>query len=316
VLRNTFFCVHIPKTGGTSFRKAFEVLVGSSNVYYDYSGDSIITSDVIKQLKYINEDPYSFNTSEIADKDLALICGHVNIVDYANLILPENIFTFIRNPVERVISHYQHSQRKRTYTGSLSNFCQQERFRNIQHKMLNGYPLGAIGFIGITEEFNKSLEQLQNKYNLTLPTLKLNKNTDKSINEQYIVDPETISLIKSMNQLDLILYRRAQVLFKERESHDSTYNFYGEIENISEKNVSGWCYQINESNSFLTVEIFVNNLLVGTSKAIKFRPIFKQINAPREGHIGFRHYFKKQITKMDTVTCKIQGTEQYLSFLK
>lgn len=312
MLENTFFCVHIPKTGGTSFRKAFESSVGSSNTYYDYSRSSDATSKLIKEIKYTGLDLYAINTSEISRKKSAFICGHVNIMDYSNLILPKKIFTFIRNPIDRVISHYEHLRRKKTYTGSLDEFCQEERFRNIQHKMLQGYPLHAIGFIGITEDFTKSLEQIQIKYAIALSQLELNKNENK-INSEYNIEEKKVSLINSMNKLDLILYERAKKIFKMRTLKSSQHNIYGQVENINNNTLTGWCYRTGENESFLTVEILVNGLIDGTANTVIFRPIFKQINAPREGYVGFRYSFRRIISTTDHISCRIEGTEHFLT---
>lgn len=315
MLRNTYFCVHIPKTGGTSFRKSLEYLVGSSNTYYDYNNNSSITNLLIKEIKYISVDLHSILNSEINFKEKSLICGHVSIMDYANIIFPQNIFTFIRNPVERVISHYEHAVRKQDYKGSLTDFCQEERFRNIQHKMLSGYPLHAIGFIGITDEFNRSIEQFQRQYGLALPQLELNRNTKKDISTKYDINEKTKSLIISMNNQDTLLFEKAKKIFSSRSNKNILKNLFGSIEVITKNNISGWCYKISDDQSFLTVEILINGSVVGTSKVVLFRPLFKQINAPRHGYVGFNYRFSNSIKDNDKITCRVIGTKHYLTNL-
>lgn len=313
MLENTFFCVHIPKTGGTSFRKAFESLVGSKNTYYDYGKQSDVTSKLIKNVKYKSDDLYSICKSELSIKKQSFICGHVNVMDYSNIILPENIFTFLRNPVDRVVSHYEHLTRRNDYSGSLRDFCQEEKYRNLQHKTLSNYPLHAIGFIGITEEFSKSLEMLKLKYGLYIPELELNKNTNKAINNEYPINETLASLIISMNELDILLYSRAKKLFNKRLKSHLDHNIYGHIENISSKSVTGWCYRTSSDDELITVDILVNGELVGAAKTVIYRPFFKQINTPREGYVGFKYYFKSNITSSDLVTCRVKGTEYYLT---
>ncbi len=311
MLSDTFFYVHIPKTGGTSFRKAFEQYISSGNTYYDYGPISDITHPVIKENKYQLKDIFSLVDSEIAHKEKSLICGHVEIGALANIVLPENIFTFLRDPVGRVVSHYKHMKRKQGYSKSLEQFCQEDRFRNIQHKMLLGYPLHAIGFIGITEDYTNSLQQLEVSKGINLKALHLNKSVRSKEVKRYDIPQETCCLIKEMNTKDILLYNRAVKLNEQRNQPSHDWSTYSCVEDSLGSLVSGWCFQ-RGCNTPLAIEIVIDNEVIATTQTTVYRPIFKQINAPRGGYVGFRHNLDKKISNDKNVKCRIKGTNYYL----
>ena len=54
------FFIHIPKTAGTSFRKAAEEYYGLERICYDYAPHSGETSKIVIQEVYENKDNFSF----------------------------------------------------------------------------------------------------------------------------------------------------------------------------------------------------------------------------------------------------------------
>jgi hypothetical protein len=316
VLENTVFFVHVPKTGGTSFRKGLELLFTPRRTYYDYGKDSKVTSDIILRNKYNDEDLYSLVYSQINHKKKSLISGHLDILDYAYLVKPENIITLFRDPVQRVISNYEHMKRNGSFIGTLEAFVLDGRFSNIQSKYLSGFPLEAIGFIGIMEFYDESMLLLEQQMSLPVQSLQLNVN--KSDKKKYTVSEELLSIIQKENNNDLRLYDQAVLLFEKRRSFmlDRSCDIYGNVDSLNKNYISGWCYR-RESEIFPeTIEFFKNGKLIGSEKTKYLRPFFKHINAPRGGYVGFKYIFEDSLNESDSIVCKVKGCQWELQGLR
>ena len=97
------FFVHIPKTAGTSFRKSAEFYFGSDKVIYDYSTKSPETSELVNNSIYEDKDPFFF--SELVHEQLVeFLSGHVPAVKYVHLFGVGQTVTFLRDPIQRVMS--------------------------------------------------------------------------------------------------------------------------------------------------------------------------------------------------------------------
>jgi hypothetical protein len=309
MLKNTIFFVHIPKTGGTSFRKALEREVGKINSYYDYGKESEVTNPLILQASYQDQNINGLLAlPELNTQSKNMLCGHTRITKYAQLVSPSNIITFIRDPIERVISHYEHLKRQGSFDADLLDFCRTEKYRNLQSKFLKGYPLELIGFIGITELFEQSIDVFEQQYNLPIRELKLNQNTKKPINKKYKIDKEILSTIASMNEEDITLYNDAKTIFNDKYKfiNESAYKIYGHIDEVNQNFVKGWCYINNEPKKSIIIDVFINNKLSASVIADKCRPKMRRLNTPNKGFIGFK--LEHKIDEGDIVQCRVKGS--------
>src|SRR3546814_11896767 len=106
-LINTLFVVHIPKTAGTSLRLALEGALGQEHICYDYGPQSPLTDPAIKRLGYPHPDLFLIERS-LTRKRCKLLAGHVNAQRYMPIVHASRAFTFPRNPVDQLLSHYEH----------------------------------------------------------------------------------------------------------------------------------------------------------------------------------------------------------------
>ena len=151
---------------------------------------------------------------------LRAITGH-NLVDPLQLTVPDPFYaTFLREPVARVISHYQdqvlRGTNRTTFAESLKT---NERLNNWQVKLMAGGEnldrakqfLERCDFIGLTEKFNLSLQifgQLAPcPMDLHYKRLIVAKNS--KIQKELLADPQMLELARAHNQLDLELYEFA-----------------------------------------------------------------------------------------------------------
>ena len=88
------FFLHIPKTAGTTLNAILDDNLSRKNIL------DLYTDDQRRQLKQTTYDQIS---------QYALVRGHVFITDFGQILdgpVPFRVFTFLRDPVDRVVSEY------------------------------------------------------------------------------------------------------------------------------------------------------------------------------------------------------------------
>lgn len=284
------FFVHIPKTAGTSFRKAAEEYYSPANVVYDYSPGSEETSPLI--LEWIHEKSdwlgchHAFEQSNIA-----FLSGHVHAKKYVHLFGISQTVTFLREPVQRIVSEYNHFVRHHGYQGDLVSFYRKPQFINRQTKMLQKVPLEAIGFLGLTEEYDASLTMLNHRYGMEIPSIAMNMGREDT-HKGYELPEAQLEEIRTLNQDDIRVYRRAVKLFKQRKALFEAGKPYvhGKIQPLTGKVLSGWAWYAG-NDAAVKVSIFVNGRLLDTLEAKELMPAQLSLAPPRHGYMGFQYSF-------------------------
>ena len=98
--------VHIPKTAGTSFREVIQKLY-KDDICYDYT-DNYNLSDYVKpsmKMKMQRKWHYRKFRQKLKDTDKC-IYGHFRVSKYQSLDNLNEVTFFLREPTERLISHY------------------------------------------------------------------------------------------------------------------------------------------------------------------------------------------------------------------
>lgn len=196
--------LHIHKTGGTSFRSILEKNLGASCCHTNQTrGDLFSQADL-----------------EFAKKvfpKLGAITGH-NLVNPLQLKVANPFYaTFLREPVERAISHYQDSVVRGTNRRSFEESLQTDtHLNNWQVKLMAGGEnldqakrfLERCDFIGLTEHFNLSLQVFGTlaPRPMNLRYRRLIVARDNQIQKNLLADPRMLELARKHNQLDLELY--------------------------------------------------------------------------------------------------------------
>ncbi|GGE00751.1 sulfotransferase family 2 domain-containing protein [Planktosalinus lacus] len=205
--------IHIPKTAGTSLLNVFQK---------KYSSNEICT---IKR-KELNENSIKDN-SEIIKNHISnehkILHGHLYFKEIDTVLKMNTdvkIITFLRSPVDRVISNYLFFK-QRIIEGkvnknelsrkneTLMEYARLEESKNRQSKFLDGLNLENIYFLGIMESFSEDIKTLCKGLDINLTEIpELNKNNHFETSDLKVTEAE-VQEIKSLNQKDLILYQNA-----------------------------------------------------------------------------------------------------------
>jgi len=212
------FFLHIPKTAGTSLREIIIKNYGIENCYFIYSkGAGFNTLDDFKSL-----DKQKINKYKV-------FMGHVTYNTELFKDIDAEFVTFIRNPIDRIISYYQHIMNNDTKFAeqkvSLLRYLENSKdiqLHNHQVRVLSNLrnlPItnkhlvhakqnykNKFLLVGLVEDFHESIKILSKKYKWKFSdNIKANVSKNK-IDRQYYSKLE-ISKIKAMNELDFKFYR-------------------------------------------------------------------------------------------------------------
>jgi Sulfotransferase family len=227
--------VHIPKTAGTTFRRVLE---------RQYSADEVLPlyeSELGKELASIP--PAQMNR-------LRVVLGHFYFGAHAFIPRPSTYVTFLRDPVDRVLSHYyfvrqspEHEFHEFARQLNLSEFlayCSRSthgRSDDDQTRQLAGEcgkPSSQVepaemllaakrhlseyfAAVGITEEFDRSLILMKRILGWKR-TLYTRQNVTRGRPARHALPENDLSAIYRYNKLDLELYSYAAELFREQVS--------------------------------------------------------------------------------------------------
>jgi hypothetical protein len=189
-----FIFLHIMKTAGTMIREELIRNYGDDKVLIDnkYSLDKIKGTGLINLTN--NSDEIYIPKYE----NFQIICGHFSYKKYKHLNLP--FITFLRNPVDRVISHFY----------NVNNIDFFEFCRKTENTMtyMTGGDLSKYVFVGIFEEMQLTIDKLENLLGVDLKRNVVNKTRVKQK-----IDAKQINYIKKYNQKDIKLYNEALSIF-------------------------------------------------------------------------------------------------------
>ena len=147
--------------------------------------------------------------------EIQFLGGH-EISDYFAMFSEIGLFcTFFREPIQRVISEYQHVVKYYDYPYSIETFCTDPISCNRQSQSINNMDLESFFFFGLTEDYKASLSLFNTLTGLYFPDIETNLGREKC-EDKWHIDQNIIKLIKSHNQQDLLLYEKAKEMFYEK----------------------------------------------------------------------------------------------------
>lgn len=278
------FC-HIPKTAGTSFRKGLETAFGEKYVLYDYGPNSNETSEAVLKSVYEKNDIFLLK-GYMRRNMVRALCGHFPASKYTAVFSSERIVTFLRDPINRLSSEYCHFVRHKDYMGRFSDFYGEKFHQNTQSRLLNGYDISQLGFVGVTERYSESLEIINSMFEIEIPNFQLNVAEVNS--EHYRLPKAETEYVKNLNSNDYILYENANRLFERRISAFRQRGdlLLGGVKRLTNRKIIGWAYY-QHSNKPAHIEIHVDGKLLKRIKCTEYHSDIGCMSNKRCGCVGF-----------------------------
>jgi Sulfotransferase family len=290
-MRRDIVLVHIPKTAGTSVRIVLELAAADHLILRDYGHAPESTPalrELVHEQKRIEEFRQHFNPM---DRGI-LLSGHFPAWHYWRYFNAESFVTFIRDPVDRVLSEYNHFLTHQRWTVPLEEFAAMQRFRNVTSKFLTVVDLDRFGFIGIMEEFDASMSALARFVGAELPFRKVNLGDYGAQNAGLLARSDHRAIVTDLNQEDVALYKRlretrsANPCSVERQFADPN-NYRGRVRMNRNGVATGWL--CNTMREFIAeVEVLADGRSLGFVKADRYSQDAKDTKFSRSGVCGFR----------------------------
>lgn len=234
----TLIFLHIPKTAGISMRQIIEAQYEPKTIWtVSGSGSGKNAMAILSKM------------SDDEKRKIRLIQGH-NVLCLMNSYEPQHVtlFTMLRNPIERVISHFYYVKRtpehedyeivtsqgmdlKGYFIHSISKEVNNGQTRILAGREFWNYEFGKCpselldkakenlenlcAVVGLTERFDETVRLLHDTFGWTIPIYE-KKNVSNNKPKRSELGSETLKLLEKYNRLDIELYHFAEELFEKQ----------------------------------------------------------------------------------------------------
>jgi len=225
--------IHVPKTAGMTVHWVID---------QQYEPGAIFTIDSNDIGGSVQE---LFTLPELQKKKLKIVKGHIPFVACDSLPPTTRYFTILRDPIDRIISHYYFMRRnpqKPLYHEMTSRnmtlkdyVCSgiTNELDNGQTKFLSNFPnlefgrcspevlenakesLKKMTVVGLTERFDETLLLLKRTFGWKTPFY-FKHNVSPHRPRKKDISQDTLHAIKKLNEMDFELYRYAEKLLEQQ----------------------------------------------------------------------------------------------------
>ena len=210
--------VHIPKTGGETFRDILEALT-EGHLQRDYGDRPLAPMTLRQRIRLATSRPH-------LKPDTRAVHGHFIATKYWRRYPQASYMAWLREPVERLASHYHYWKRKPDRNNptcrklieedlSLPAFAALPEMRDVQTRFIGEVPVTDLAFVGLTERYDDSIELFRCAFypDMAAQADRQNANPERS-GDNYDLPPTTRASIAEMNRADTELYGQATARFE------------------------------------------------------------------------------------------------------
>lgn len=212
--------LHMPKTAGTSFAATLRAHFGD-RYRADYDMPPLQLPRGRRMLRACAD------VRRIRRDGVAADCVHGHFLPatyrFGLRKRPAAYVTWLRDPVERILSHYHYW--RRGYAGddprqplrnrmleqnwSLERFALGPELRNVYHQYLWNFPPSRFDFIGITEHYAEDIQRLSHQHLGCEAVLACEQVNPERGDARYALEPGLRRRIEQHHARDVALYRWA-----------------------------------------------------------------------------------------------------------
>ncbi len=202
--------IHIPKTGGETFRDILEALT-EGHLQRDYGDRPLAPLTLRQRARLATARPH-------LQPDTRAVHGHFIATKYWRRYPQARYMAWFREPVERLASHYHYWKRKPDRKNptcqklieedlSLPAFAALPEMRDVQARFLGDVPPAKLAFVGITERYDDSIDLFRRAFYpaLSATTERVNANPERE-GERYDLDAAVRLEVERLNAADMALY--------------------------------------------------------------------------------------------------------------
>jgi hypothetical protein len=275
IIKDVVF-VHIPKTAGTSMRNMLVAALPAAAKIFNYYDDTArisgtftnaFTADILTPEKLLA------HRSKLPRDQQLLVCGHFPVSSLTSAFHPASFITFLRDPVDRVVSNYRYVVKGGNFSGSFAEFYESADQINVQCRQLRGADLRDIGFIGLVELMPDMVRALSRHLGVELRT-RVDNITSRF--PQPTIDAATRSRILALNHDDLCLYRHIEANldyftnYRGRSDISSRLG-RGKVYRTKDGTLMGWALA-HDPGQLVQIEVRIGAQLVHRCYADQFLP--------------------------------------------
>lgn len=183
-------------------------------------------------------------------------------IPYGRVIKRPFFVTFLRNPIDRYISHFNHQARASKSPMTFDEWLESEHENNYQTRFLANeedskkaiwFIENFFDFVGIVEKFDLSLLLLRHKLDLDFDIRyrPVNVSAHKLIRKEHL-DPKTLKRVERNNSFDLEVYSAALRRFKKELSgyngdiEKDLHEFREDLNKFNFSTTKLWSYRIGK----------------------------------------------------------------------
>jgi hypothetical protein len=214
--------VHIPKTGGTSFRIDLQQAFGARLLldYQDWPAE-IATPDCAAHNERCRAEMLA-DADRIA-KRYDVVHGHFVAAKYAGVFPFTALVTMVRDPFQHAVSVYEHAERDAASPHPRSLLRKQgemtlvdfiEAFPNQQALYVGGLALQDFAMVGVAERYQQSVALFETIFGIPMPRVRERRNVNPAKRAgEYAIAPEVRRAVERSRANDIALYHHASERF-------------------------------------------------------------------------------------------------------